>query len=257
MKRIGTQVIWMPTLTLGCHVLVRRCRRTSWMRVPDFVVMVCTILRKLERTFLIQACRNSSLQTRVVSSDQTTSSVCCVQDTKFQIFMSFLTDAALEATYISCGSWEQGKSLIGHCNCFQTPQSCFSAVLSDHSKVASSQPVGYRYIRCRGLNMCPPVTPAPGYLVPIIELAFREFRDQTWVLQDVVAKREGLYSETSPYSDNWGVEVRVRPSGLQACIFQGVLACEAEITSQSRRFRSYAARGGIAGSSLADRHGNR
>jgi hypothetical protein len=147
--------------------------------------------------------------------------VCCVQDTKFQIFMSLLTDAALEATYISCGSWEQGKSLIGHCNCFQTPQSCFSAVLSDHSKVASSQPVGYRYIRCRGLNMCPPVTPAPGHLVPIIELAFREFRDQTWVLQDVVAKGEGLYSETSPLFRQLGGGGEGSPLRIASLYFSG------------------------------------
>lgn len=69
--------------------------------------------------------------------------------------------------------------------------------------------------------MCPPVTPAPGYLVSIIELDFRALRDQTWVLQDVVAKREGLYSETSLYSDNWGVEVRVRPLRITSLYVSG------------------------------------
>lgn len=55
MKRIGTQVMWMPTLTLGCRVLVQRCRRICWRGVPDFVVMVCTILWKLEIISSIQA----------------------------------------------------------------------------------------------------------------------------------------------------------------------------------------------------------
>lgn len=50
----------------------------------------------------------------------------------------------------------------------------------------------------------------------------RVSRSEIWVLQVVAAKGEGLHSETSSYSDNWGVGVtwRVRPSGLQACILR-------------------------------------